>query len=111
MNVDLQEVVSGWLTELREFEETALDTYSGKRTQPRFYVWSEPLELRIDDEVFVARGENLGAKGAGVVCRQALTPGDEIEIRRVGEQVWIRARVQHCTQTVGSYKIGLRFLD
>ncbi len=110
VNVDLQAVVSGWLKDLRQCEETELDAYFGKRAQPRFHIWSEPLEIRFDDEVFIARGENLGTNGAGVVCRQSLSRGDEVELRCVGEQPWVPARVQHCTQTVGSYKIGLQFL-
>ncbi len=110
VEVDVQAVVDGWLEELRASGGMELDAYFGKRKEPRFHVWCEALELRVDDEIIVARGENLTSHGVGFVCKQSLSQSAELEMRRVGERAWVPIRVRHCTQTIGSFKIGARFI-
>jgi len=104
---EIRSIIDEWVGQAQQFTEE--DNYLGKRNEPRFYPWSEPLEVNVNGKVVNARGENISKKGVGFVCKQAMRRGDMAGIRPSGETVWIPVRVQHCTQTVGSYKVGASF--
>lgn len=107
---EVRSIVKSWITRIREDGQAELDTYSGKRKEPRFYPWSESLQVRVGGEVIIARGENLSSQGIGIACRRELPRGAIVEMRRDGDRDWIPIRIQHATQTVGGFKIGARFL-
>lgn len=107
---DIQSAVRGWLKDLRATGETEIDKYSGKRKEPRFYPWCEAMEVRFGKQTFIARGENLSREGIGFTCKTNIPRGSVAEMRRTGEETWIPIRVQHCTQSVGVFKIGAKFI-
>ncbi len=107
---DVQAIVKTWLKELRQGGDVEMDKYFGKRTEPRWFVWGESLEVFVDDETVLARGENLSTTGLGFVCKRLLPRGEIVQVRRVDDDYWVPVRVQHSTQTIGSYKVGARFV-
>jgi hypothetical protein len=104
-------VLKRWLRELRIEEDAQVDHYLGKRLEPRFFPWCEPLEIRVNGKTLLARGENLSRDGMGFVCKANLERGLIIEMRRDGEDEWITMRVQHATQTISGFKIGARVVS
>jgi PilZ domain-containing protein len=110
MTANAKATARQWLNDLRRDGEAELDSYSGKRKSPRFHPWIVPLEIRMDDEIFIAHGENLSLEGVGFVCKARVGRGDVVDIRRTGDNEWLQVRVRHATQTIGSYKVGATFI-
>ncbi len=104
-----REKVIEWLGDFLDAETTP---YLGKRDEPRFYPWSAALELKCDGRVVVARGTNVSSSGVGFVCKLEIPPRSIVEIRCIDdeEDLWIPIRIQHSTQSVGSFKVGAKFL-
>ena len=107
---EIESIVNGWLEDIRLEEETEPDSYSGKRSEPRWHPWCESIEIRTDDAIVFARGENLSLHGVGFVCKREIPPGATVHIKCEGETTWIPVIIRHSTQTVGSYKIGAKFV-
>lgn len=105
---ELKLIVEEWV---RQAEEGAdVDDYLGKRLVPRFTPWSEALELRIKGNVVNARGRDICRQGVGLLCKTQVSRREVIEMRPADEDYWIPIRIQHCTGTVGGYKIGAKFM-
>lgn len=86
-----------------------------KRAHPRFDVAEDytlkPVQTSDFPETF-ARGFNISAGGLCVISRHAIHGGVPVLIHSESskdDDPWIGASVVHCTQTLGGYKIGLRF--
>ncbi len=102
-----------WLSEGFEGEPT--DSLLNKRDNVR-HVWvSFACGRTVDDpeaKSFTAKTFNVSRGGIGIVVRQPIEEGITIEIGPdQGLTESIRARVMHCTQTVGGYKLGCLFVD
>jgi len=65
-----------------------------------------------DSHELCARGYNICADGLCVIVHQPLPVDAHVAVQSdtadAGDP-WIPAVVMHCTQTVGGYKLGLRF--
>lgn len=105
--VNHKSLIKEWVFQARA--EAEQDNYLGKRLMPRFAPWSEPLELRAGGKIINAQGRDISLQGVGFTCKQQLRRGEDAEIRPHGESVWIPIRVQHCTLSVGVYKVGAKF--
>ena len=106
---EIEAIVSQWLQEIKEEGDLEEDSYSGKRSEPRWQPWCESMELNIDGEVVLARGENLSVRGIGFTCKKEVRRGAVLQIRRTDETTWVPIRIQHCTQAIGLYKVGALF--
>jgi hypothetical protein len=106
-----KERVKEWLKAVRDDDGEA-EPYLGKRNEPRFFPWSSSMEISCDGQIFLARGLNLSANGVGFICKRDLPRGSVVEIRSVEDEddLWIPIRIQHSTQSVGSLKVGAKFL-
>jgi len=104
----LKRIVQAWVREAQADSEP--DSYLGKRLLPRFTPWTEPLELRVDGQIFNARGRDICLGGVGFTCKREIARGTLIEMRPDGADYWVPILVTHSTSTVGGYKIGARFV-
>lgn len=91
------------------------DGWLGKRAAPRIQ-FAVHLDLEIAGEIHYVRCINVSADGLLIMNRDSIPPkqlNDVLRVRRTGdpEDAWARVRVQHVTQTVGGYKIGLAYVD
>ncbi len=62
----------------------------------------------------VATIRDLSEHGAMLFCRVAQGRYDTLLLRpdpTKGRFQWVRARVAHCTQSIGTYKLGVEFLE
>lgn len=104
---EIRSIVQGWIEEAEGGTDT--DNYLGKRCEPRLFPWSAVIEVSVDGAVVNGQGINISAQGVGFVCKHELTPKTVVEIRKDGGDCWIPIHIQHCTQSVGSFKVGARF--
>ena len=91
-----------WLREGLDAEET--DSLPNKRTEPR-HVWAAPVHARVLNDPagkpLRAQTFNVGDGGLGLIFREPVSPGTELELTPAyedGEPV--RVCVIHCTQTI-----------
>lgn len=101
---EVREVVANWLQEAKMFGE--VDTRDIKRSRRR-YSWRRPMELRAGKRMHYIYSRDISEDGIGVVCRSRLGEATQVELRRDENDPWVPARVAHCTQTVGAYKVGI----
>jgi hypothetical protein len=101
---DVREIVENWLEEARLFGEP--DNHDIKRSCRR-YAWHRPMELRAGKRIYYVYSRDISEEGIGLVCRDRLTDATQVELRRDENDPWVPARVAHCTQTVGAYKVGI----
>lgn len=106
---DPSTIIQQWLEEARASGEA--DAYDAKRAQRR-YAWYQPLELKVGDRIYYINSRDINEEAVGVTCRHELRVGDIVYLRRDASEPWVRSRVKHVTQTVGSYKAGIQlFFD
>ena len=58
-----------------------------------------------------SRTRDISEKGLGVVCREEISIGTPVRVYPADSPTtdeYIEGRVDHCTMTVGGYKIGIR---
>lgn len=91
------------------------DPWLGKRAAPRIQ-FAVHLDLEIGGEIHYVRCINVSADGLLIMHRDSI-PQKQINavlrVRRTGDpdDAWTPVRVQHVTQSIGGYKIGLAFVD
>jgi len=95
----------------------AADPVLGRRSSPR-WAFRAPAMIQYRDEhrtqkTVPAHLRDLSPEGVGLLCRQSVPP-------RTLTDLWVdagavryhaRARVVHCTRTVGGFKVGCRFVQ
>lgn len=91
------------------------DHWLGKRSEPRIQ-FAMHLDLEVSGETRYVRCINVSADGLLIMSRDSIPSkhiDDVLRVRRSGDpdDAWTAVRVQHVTQTVGGYKIGLEFVD
>ncbi len=101
---EVREVVANWLQEAKLFGEPS--SHDIKRSRRR-YAWHRPMELRAGKRICYVYSRDISEDGIGVVCRNRLGETTRVELRRDENDPWVPARVAHCTQTVGAYKVGI----
>ena len=111
MDGDVTSQLPAWLRDGLGGEET--DSLPNKRTEPRYH-WAVPVQARLlsDPSRKPLRAEtyNVGDGGLGLIFRDRVSPGAELEITPTyGDAEPVRVRVIHCTRTIQSYKVGCVF--
>jgi hypothetical protein len=99
-----RETILNWMKEARFFGEKDEDVT--KRANPR-YTWKRPMELLVDDRIFYVYSRDISEDGIGLTCRRRLGEGAQVRVRRDSNDSWVPARVAHCTDTVGAFKVGV----
>ena len=106
-------LVNRWLAEAcvrNRFDHIAI-----KRSFPRYQTNAdfiiEPGENAEALPLFV-KGYNVSDRGLGVLCKARILAGTRVQVRSdfdAPDAPPVPASIMHCTQTVGGFKIGLRF--
>lgn len=98
-------------------EEIAAQGPSIRRETPREQLYCEHVDIQLfygDAKPFVATAStrDISVSGMGITCRQELEADEVVELSFYvyDTHYTARARVVHCSATVGAYKIGLQFL-
>lgn len=91
------------------------NSWLGKRQAPRFQAAIE-LDLEVEGNPHFVRCTDVSEVGLQVLCRVPLASrvlGETVRIKRSddGEDGWVPVRIQHITQTVGGYKVGLEYIE
>ena len=88
-----------------------------KRTQGRQEVYPELVEIQIlrhkaSPVIAQARTRDLSEGGIGLTSREPIKIDEMVELKfhYEGTCYTVCASVVHCTQTIGGYKVGLRFV-
>jgi len=88
-----------------------------KREKPRQEVFPDVVELQLLRHRGMpikvqAHSRDISETGIGIRCRQQINADELVELRFHLDDVLYatRARVVHCTQTLGGYKVGLQFM-
>ena len=102
-----RETTLNWMKEARLFGEKDEDVT--KRANPR-YTWKRPIELLVDDRIFYVYSRDISEDGIGLTCRHRLGEGTYVRVRRDSNDSWVPARVAHCTDTVGAFKVGVELM-
>lgn len=99
-----REVIVNWLEEAKFFGQK--DPHAVRRADPR-YTWTRPMELMVDGTIHYVYTRDVSRDGVGLTCRERLDDESRVQLRRDSNDPWVPARVVHCTQTVGAFKIGI----
>jgi len=110
---ETETVFLGWLERARA-EQEAAQAGEIKRDESRTN-WVVPVDLVLDEpggeRHLRSRTRDISNKGLGVHCREEIPLGRSVRVYlRDGttDEQWIEGRVNHCTMTVGGYKIGIQ---
>lgn len=87
------------------------------RRRHRRYVYPESVDAvligRDYSDPLPMTARDISAGGIGLLSRQPIRPGTMMMValnrHDEDEQMWVRATAMHSTQTVGFYKVGVRF--
>jgi hypothetical protein len=87
-----------------------LDRFLGKRSSMRCD-WAVPLEIRVENTILSAEGKDFSPKGIGFACERSFEQGEILDLRRNGEQDWIKIRVKHSSECNSEFLIGAEFVQ
>lgn len=111
------QALSQFIEALGPISEDTLDRWSGKRAHPRRDL-IVPVRLTPLGEsenprgpVFTVRSRDISDNGLGLIYPYEIEYGQHFEVEIISEEGAWQGRMQlvHCTQTVGGYKLGLRY--
>ncbi len=107
----LATTVEQWVAEARE--SGTQDVYGAKRLHART-TWYVPLIVRVlsgarTGESCYAKGKDVSSFGMAIVVRKDIPAESIIEVSNEAQTEHARARVIHCTPTLGAYIIGVAF--
>jgi len=105
--ISARQAIINWLEEAKFFG--VYDPHVIKRTQVRFE-WTRPMEMMVDGKMHYIYSRDINEEGIGLTCRERLHDHSRVHIRRDSNDPWVPARVAHCTQTVGAFKIGIQLV-
>jgi hypothetical protein len=105
------EHLSQWMTESSHCD------VSRKRSESRQNLYPELVNIQILRKgsppiLIETRSRDLCENGMGLTSRYRIDDGELLDVRfsHDGRTYEAHARVVHCTQTVGGYKVGLTFI-
>ncbi|MHC4441601.1 MAG: hypothetical protein ACYTF1_15870 [Planctomycetota bacterium] len=84
------------------------------RSEARRKIPEEPLNLEVDGNFypFTAVACDVGTNSIGIFSKMPIKECSHIRVCRVtDDRQWYEARVVHCTQIDGRYKIGLILVE
>ena len=94
----------------------AADPVLGRRGSPR-WAFRAPALVRYEDDrrtqkIVPAHLRDLSPAGVGLLCRQAvpLHTLADLWVDAGAVRYHAKVRIVHCTRTVGSFKVGCRFV-
>ena len=107
-----QALLRKWLADARL--RGLQNTYTGKRNRLRV-TWHARLVVDILDgeragQTEYALAQDISEACLGLRCRSPIPAWTTVRIRISENEPSVKARVRHCTTTVGGYRIGLELV-
>ena len=103
-------VTMKWLADARRTGQK--DTYTGKRSAPR-YTWQSAVTIEIlddsDDADIYATTRDISAGGLGIRTRSRLAAGTLVRISTDATDESLLGRVRHCSESLGGFYVGIAF--
>ncbi len=79
-----------------------------RRSDARRELW-ELVDIEVERRVIKASARNVSPDSLGVICKKRIAIYANVRVRLASGGEWSDAQVAHCTETVGGFKVGLKF--